>query len=106
MSPRHKKPRQCKCHASGGVYKPNRIPLDKLERVEIFLDELEALRLCDARGMTQEEAGAKMGISRGTVQRILSGARRKTAEALSGCKAIVLEESICKSHIKSEEKGE
>ncbi|MGE5299798.1 MAG: DUF134 domain-containing protein, partial [Acidobacteriota bacterium] len=46
--------------------------------------------------LTQEEAGEKMGISRGTVQRLLSEARRKTATALAECKALVLEEIICK----------
>jgi len=32
--------------------------------------------------MTQAEAGDCMGVSRGTVQRLLSEARRKVAEAL------------------------
>lgn len=95
MSPRRKKPRNCACNVTGGVYKPRSIPMGKLERVEIFMDELETLRLCDREGMTQEEAGRKMGVSRGTVQRILTSARKKTAEALSGCKAIVLEETLC-----------
>lgn len=34
-------------------------------------------------GLFQEEAGERMGISRGTVQRILTSARRKTAAALA-----------------------
>ncbi len=55
-----------------------------------------ALKLCDMDGLTQEEAGLKMGISRGTVQRILSSARKKVATALSGCMALVMEEIICK----------
>jgi len=95
MSPRNKKPRTCGCNAKGGAYKPNGIPLSELEKVEIFLDELEALRLCDSLAFTQEEAGREMGISRGTVQRILSTARQKVADALSGCKAIILEEKVC-----------
>lgn len=95
MSPRHKKPRTCGCNIKGGAYKPKGIPLKDLEKVEIFLDELEALRLCDSLAFTQEEAGREMGISRGTVQRILSSARHKVADALSGCKAIILEERVC-----------
>jgi len=95
MSPRHKKPRTCACVVKGGAYKPSGIPLKDLEKIEIFLDELEALRLCDSLSMTQEQAGKEMGISRGTVQRILSSARQKVAAALSGCKAIILEERIC-----------
>lgn len=77
------------------MFKPCGIPLGKLERVSILREEIEALKLCDVDGMTQAEAGRRMGISRGTVQRILSSARRKTAESLSGCKALVLEETIC-----------
>lgn len=62
----------------------------------MYRDETEALKLCDLDGLTQEQAGKRMGVSRGTVQRILSSARRKTAMALTQCKAIVLEETICK----------
>jgi len=42
------------------------------------------------------EAGEKMGISRGTVQRILASARKKTATALAECKALVCDKPICK----------
>jgi predicted DNA-binding protein (UPF0251 family) len=44
---------------------------------------LEALRLVDFEGLSQEEAGVKMGVSRGTVWRLVQSARRKTAQALS-----------------------
>jgi hypothetical protein len=51
----------------------------------IFIDptELEALRLVDLEGLSQGEAGARMGVSRGTVWRLIQSARRKTAQALS-----------------------
>ena len=45
--------------------------------------ELEAMRLVDLEGLSQEEAGEKMGISRGTIWRLLQEARRKTTTALS-----------------------
>jgi predicted DNA-binding protein (UPF0251 family) len=45
--------------------------------------ELEALRLVDVEGLTQEDAGKRMGISRGTVWRLLQEGRRKTAQALT-----------------------
>jgi len=51
----------------------------------IFIDraELEAFRLVDLEDLSQEEAGTKMGISRGTIWRLLQSARRKTAQALT-----------------------
>jgi hypothetical protein len=45
--------------------------------------ELEAFRLVDLEGLSQEEAGERMGVSRGTVWRLLQAARKKTAQALS-----------------------
>jgi hypothetical protein len=45
--------------------------------------ELEAMRLVDLEGLSQEEAGARMGVSRGTIWRLLQEARRKTTTALS-----------------------
>jgi predicted DNA-binding protein (UPF0251 family) len=69
--------------------------MPELGKIILYRDELEALKLCDADDFTQEEAGEKMRVSRGTVQRILAGARKKVAMALSECKAIVLEETIC-----------
>lgn len=63
--------------------------MSKLDQIELFRDEMEALRLCDRDGLTQEEAGKKMGVSRGTIQRIITIARRKTAEALSEGRAII-----------------
>jgi len=93
MSPRAKKPRNCGCKFMGKAFKPTGVPMTDIEKIPLYRDELEALKLCDADGLTQEEAGKKMGISRGTVQRILSTARKKTAVALSGCKALVCEQN-------------
>ncbi len=61
----------------------------KLEKIDLFRDEMEVLRLCDRDGLTQEEAGQKMGVSRGTIQRIITVAREKTARALSEGKALI-----------------
>jgi len=55
----------------------------KPDPVYLEPDELEALRLVDLEGLSQEEAGERMGVSRGTVWRLLQSARRKTAQALS-----------------------
>ena len=67
-----------------------RHPLKILEGVPIGVDELEAMRLCDAAGLTQEQAGERMGISRGTVQRLVASGRRKLIGALLGGQALVL----------------
>jgi predicted DNA-binding protein (UPF0251 family) len=79
---RIKKRRHCLAKVSGQVFKPAGIPRTQLEELHLFQDELETLRLCDLEGLTQEQAGEKMGVSRGTVQRILTSARRKCAETL------------------------
>ena len=89
MSPRPKKIRKCQGKFCGRAFKPTGTPLTELMQVELHRDELEALRLCDAEGMTQEEAGRSMGVSRGTIQRIITLARKKTVSALIGGHALV-----------------
>ena len=53
------------------------------EFVQLTVDELEAMRLCDLEGIDQEQCANRMGVSRGTYQRILYAGRRKTVEALT-----------------------
>ena len=94
MSPRPKKPRCCACpHRPPGmsVFKPAGIPLTDLEQVPLHHDELEALRLCDGEGLTQEQAGERMGISRGTVQRLVASGRKKVIDAIVQGRALVME---------------
>jgi predicted DNA-binding protein (UPF0251 family) len=69
-------------------FKPRAVPLSVLEEVDLKVDELEAIRLCDLRGLDQLEAAKKMKISQSTLQRILSSAHSKIAEALIKGKAI------------------
>ncbi len=95
MSPRPKKYRSCSCKFMRKAFKPTGIPMTQIEKIPFYADELEAFKLCDFDGLTQEDAAVKMGISRATVQRILASARKKTAEALSQCKALVCEKTIC-----------
>ena len=62
--------------APGAVYyKPQGVPLRVLAESVLGLDELEALRLADLEGLSQEETGEQMGVSRQTVGRILEEAR-------------------------------
>jgi predicted DNA-binding protein (UPF0251 family) len=62
-----------------------------LEKVQLTVDELEALRLADFLGMSHEEAGKQMGVSRATFGRIVEQARKTVADALIHGKAINVE---------------
>ena len=76
----------------GQVFKPIGIPAKDLPKIELQEDELEALRLCDLEDLTQEEAGLRMGISRGTVQRLLESGRKKVVKSIVGKHALVTKE--------------
>lgn len=62
-------------------FTPN--PQSSLEPVYIDRAELEAFRLVDLEGLSQAEAGQRMGVSRGTVWRLLQSVRKKAALALT-----------------------
>jgi hypothetical protein len=73
---------------------PEGNPLPPLkEPVKMTLDELEALRLVDYEGLLQEEAAARMGVSRGTVWRCLDSARRKVAIMLTEGRGLIITSS-------------
>jgi len=82
------KPRRILFDPNVTYFKPKAVPLALLEEVELGVDELEALRLCDYKNLEQTEAAKKMKISQSTLQRILTSARKKVAEALIEGKAI------------------
>lgn len=89
-------PRPCKCrrirrHTGARYFKPRAIPLAQLEEVALATDELEAIRLADLEGLYQEEAAARMGISRQTFGNIINRAHRKIAEALIHSKALKID---------------
>jgi predicted DNA-binding protein (UPF0251 family) len=69
-------------------FTPN--PPRNLEPVFLEMAELEAFRLVDLEGLSQEEAGQRMGVSRGTVWRLVQSARKKTAQALSEGRAVYI----------------
>jgi predicted DNA-binding protein (UPF0251 family) len=56
--------------------------MTRLEEVAMSVDELEALRLADLEGLYQDDAAARMGVSRPTFARVVEAARRKVAAAL------------------------
>ena len=88
------RPRKCRwVEREPGVtfFKPQGIPLRVLEHAIITVDELEALRLADYLGMSHEEAGKQLKVSRPTVTRMLARAHRTIADALVHGKAIRIE---------------
>jgi len=62
------------------------------EQVVLSVGEIEALRLVDYLGLTQDEASFKMHVSRKTLWSDLQRARKKVVDALIHGKAIKIEE--------------
>ncbi|MEF3254929.1 MAG: DUF134 domain-containing protein [Deferribacterales bacterium] len=62
-------------------------------------DEFESMRLCDLNDLTQEEAGVKMGVSRGTIQRLLYSGRKKLIRALMENRGIIISENDKKEEV-------
>ena len=69
-------------------FKPAGVPKRELSEISLTIEEIEAIRLKDKVGLTQQESADKMEVSRPTFQRVLSSARKKIAEALIDGKAI------------------
>lgn len=90
--PRPRKACRCRRFRGDRVFKPRSIPMSDLDEMRLELEELEAFRLCDRDGLHQEQAAECMGVSRGTVQRLLERARRKVATALTESMALVIQE--------------
>ena len=61
------------------------------DAIDMTVDELEVLRLCDLEGLNQEAVAQQMGIARATVAAICSRAHRKVADALVNGRALVIE---------------
>ncbi len=72
-------------------FKPRGIPMIDLTEVNLTVDERESIRLADLIGMSHEEAGKRMGVSRATFGRIVQRARKIVADALINGKAIKIE---------------
>ncbi len=86
-------PRTSKCRRvcalpPNAVFTPQQTPC---AFVVLTVEQVEALRLCDLEGFDQDKAAEQMMISRGTLQRILYGARRQMADALVHGKGIRIE---------------
>jgi len=80
--PRPKRCRRVCCDPEHRFFKPQGIPLNRLQWIDLALDELEALRLSDSMGLPQLEAAKRMNISQPTFNRILNSARNKTSRCV------------------------
>jgi predicted DNA-binding protein (UPF0251 family) len=69
-------------NAESRCYQPCCCPDEEGEGISLRPDELELLRLVDLEGLEQEEAAARLGVSRKTAWRDLHEARRKISDAL------------------------
>lgn len=104
--PRCKKKRCCRLLDNEIVFKPIGTPFSDLEIVEVEIDEIEAVRLCDYEGKSQIEAAEFMKISRGTIQRLLNEGRKKILDGLFHQKAIKLKNSFSDEIKTGDEKNE
>lgn len=82
------KPRCIRFHPNAVYFKPQGVPLRYLAEVALSLDEVEAIRLCDHKNLEQKKAAQKIKVSQSTLQRILTKARKKIAEAIITGKAL------------------
>jgi len=69
-------------------FKPRGISMYDLIEVRLSVDEREAIRLADFKGLSHEQGGGQMGVSRATFGRILRNARKTVADAIINGKAI------------------
>jgi predicted DNA-binding protein (UPF0251 family) len=88
---RPRKRRRLSRQPQAAIFKPVGLRLDRLERVILLHEELEALRLADLEGQHQQEAASHMGVSRSTFQRVVLAARQKVARALVNGLALQIE---------------
>lgn len=81
------------CYTFGPMCKSE----DELEKITLYADHIEALRLADLEGMSHDDAAGIMNVSRQTFGRIIEEARAIVTEAIVSSKAI---EMACGENIK------
>lgn len=86
--------RAVECLPRAAFFKPAGVPARDLKHVLLKVDELEALRLADLLGLSQEQAAARLGVSRQTVGRVLEAAHGKVADALVNGKALEIDGGV------------
>ncbi|MBN1786276.1 MAG: DUF134 domain-containing protein [Candidatus Methanofastidiosa archaeon] len=74
-----------------GFFSPSDEFREGVDYLELNISELEALRLVDFLGLTQDEAASRMHISRKTLWTDLQAARKKVVGALINGRGIRIE---------------
>lgn len=92
------KPRWIGFDPPGVCFMPQSVPVRPADLSVLTIDELEALRLSDLKGLGQEEAARRMNVSRPTFGRIVEQGRKKVAEALVYGRGIVIEGGVVRFH--------
>ena len=70
-----------------GQFSPRGRP-GRPNEIEVPIDQFEALRLVDYRGLKHRHAAGLMGVSRQTLERILKAARKNISDAIINGKII------------------
>ncbi len=78
--PRPKKKRSVRRPPLFSDFKPTGVRAGDLSMVELALDEFEAIRLADYKGLDHADSAEQMGISRSTFSRLVDKARYKMAQ--------------------------
>ncbi|MBI9010359.1 MAG: DUF134 domain-containing protein [Tenericutes bacterium] len=89
--PRPPKPRSICEMPKYSVFGPKGVYMNKLNKIEMSIDELETIKLIDYSGLNQEEAAKQMHVARTTVQRIYEIARKKVSQSLIDGAVLVIE---------------
>jgi predicted DNA-binding protein (UPF0251 family)/predicted Fe-Mo cluster-binding NifX family protein len=89
--PRPTCPRRVGFTPSTKYFKPVGTPMGVLEEVLLGHDEVEAIRLKNLVGLSQEQAASQMGVSQPTLHRLLVSAHQKLTDAVVNGKALRIE---------------
>jgi predicted DNA-binding protein (UPF0251 family)/predicted Fe-Mo cluster-binding NifX family protein len=89
--PRPKFPRKVGFLPGVTYFKPAGIRISDLKEVVLGHDEIEAIRLKNLQGLSQEEAAEEMNVSQPTFHRLLSSAYNKMTDAVVNGKALKIE---------------
>lgn len=76
------------------MFKPAGVPAHRLEVAVLSHEEMEAIRLADLEGLTQERGAEEMGISRATFGRLLQSAHGIIADAIVNGKSLSIDGGV------------